>query len=102
MDFTRFKFALPATLAVSTFVSVSACKDEHVYCVDIERQKKCESEPSCQWQNGQCDSVCFTLDNESDCEAIEGCFWEASGGSGSETGDSETGGPAGSCHEPFT
>jgi hypothetical protein len=101
MDFTRFKFALPATLVVSTFVSASACRDEHVYCVDIEKQKKCESEPSCRWiaEDGICENICYTLESQSDCEAVEGCFWEGSGGS--ETG--ETGGePAGTCHEPFT
>lgn len=101
MDFTRFKFALPATLVVSTFVSASACRDEHVYCGDIERQKKCDAEPSCEWVDGECESICGTLENQGDCEAIEGCFWE-SGGSGGGTGEGETGEAAGSCHAPFT
>ena len=102
MDFTRFKLALPATLAVSTFVSASACRDDHVYCVDLEKQKKCEAQSHCEWdaQDGQCESVCYSAENQGDCEALDGCFWEQYGSS--ESGEGETGEPAGSCHEPFT
>jgi hypothetical protein len=97
MDSRVFKFALPATLVVSTFVSASACRDEHVYCGDIERKKKCESESICQWSedNDACISACYDIDNQADCDAI-GCFWE------SEEGSGETGGVIGNCNEPFT
>lgn len=105
MDFTRFKFALPATLAVSTIVSANACRDEYEHCVDIQKEKRCEAQPSCEWDadDGLCDSICYSFENQGDCEAIEGCFWEDYGGSGpGDTGEGETGEPAGSCHEPFT
>lgn len=104
MDFTRFKFALPTTLAVSTFVSASACRDEHTHCVDIEKQKKCEAQSNCEWdaEDGLCKSICGTLETQDDCEAIDGCFWEQYGGSETGTSEGETGEPAGSCHEPFT
>jgi hypothetical protein len=96
MNSRVFKFVLPATLVVSTFVSANACKDEHVYCDDIGRQKKCESESICQWNeaDGSCGSACYALDNQEDCDAI-GCLWESEGGS-------ETGGAVGFCSEPFT
>jgi hypothetical protein len=95
MNSRVFKFVLPATLVVSTFVSASACRDEHaIYCDDIGRQKKCESESVCLWNeaNGSCGSVCPTLDNQEDCDAV-GCLWESEG---------ETGGATGFCSEPFT
>jgi hypothetical protein len=95
MDSRVFKFALPATLVVSTFVSASACKDEHVVCEDIERKKKCESESICEWDEDACVSACYGIDNQEDCDAI-GCFWEA------EEVGSETGGVIGNCNEPFT
>ena len=104
MDSRIFKFALPATLAVSTFVSANACRNE-LHCVDIEKQKKCEAEESCRWNSeyGWCESLCGTLESQSECEAIENCFWEPGGGSGGESGESgETGEITGTCHEPFT
>jgi hypothetical protein len=101
MDWTRFKFALPTTLVVTTFVSAYACQNGQVYCVDIEKKSKCENEPSCLWdsQDGTCESVCYSFEDQSDCEAVEGCFWEEFGASETSGADS---GLSGSCHEPHT
>jgi hypothetical protein len=112
MDSMRFRFALPATLIVTTVLCASACKDQnstdgssdsgHVpdYCIDIEMQAVCESEPGCAWdqQNGYCLNVCYMITDQAECEAIEKCEWYAEGEeqSGTETGDSAY------CDEPFT
>lgn len=104
MDLRRFRFALPATLPVSSFISASACRDEHAHCVDIEKRNSCEAQSQCQSdaEEGICESICGTLAKRDECEAIDGCFWDRYGGSGGATDEGETGEPAGSCHEPFT
>jgi hypothetical protein len=120
MDSARFKFALPATLVVTTFLCASGCKEQSSdegsdnadnsdetygpipdYCIDIENMTVCESEPGCAWdpQNGYCQNVCFMIMDEAECVAIEKCEWYT--GSESETGGSETG-EGGYCDEPFT
>jgi hypothetical protein len=100
MNWTRFKFALPTTLVVSTFVSANACRNDNA-CVDIEKKSKCEDAPACEWnsQYGWCESICHTFENQGDCEEIEGCFWDEFGTSETSGADS---GSSGSCHEPHT
>lgn len=107
----RFKFALPATLAVTTFLS--ACKQTPSseetssadsaesgyipdYCIDIEDMAVCDSEPGCAWnqQDDYCENICYMIVDEAECTAIEKCTWYTDG-------ESETSG-AGYCGEPFT
>jgi hypothetical protein len=104
---TAKRLVLPAALAVTTYVSATSCKydpSKEEYCEDIVSRSDCESVEGCGWSEDydECVNTCFMIQTQAECEAIDRCFWEAEGGgSGSETGETETGG-GGSCHEPFS
>ncbi|HLT35660.1 MAG TPA: hypothetical protein VK034_05225 [Enhygromyxa sp.] len=101
MDFP-IKLVLPAALVVTTFASAGACQ-EHTprHCGDIVTKLKCNSEPGCEWnqQDHDCQSVCFQIEDQQQCEDIERCIWDPSGGT---SDGEETDGDPGICTEPFT
>lgn len=121
MDSSRFNFVLPVTLAVSTFLSASACKDTPSaeasddsaestpdYCVDIESMASCDAALGCGWdqQLDVCINTCFMIDDEEECRAIDRCQWnplstDGSGSGGTDGSGTEDDGP-GACEEPFT
>ncbi|PRQ09080.1 hypothetical protein [Enhygromyxa salina] len=92
------RLLLPATLAITTFISASSCKNFEEYCVDIETEAKCKD--GCGWNEatGTCHNTCHEIPDQADCEALERCEWSEGL---DETDTGETGGGE-SCHEPFT
>jgi hypothetical protein len=100
---TAKRLVLPAALFVTTFVSASSCTNLNKEdCADIEKQSDCDSQDGCGWNTefGWCSSTCHLEQTQAECEAIDRCVWFA-GGSGTDTGGTETGG-GGSCEPPFT
>ena len=102
------RLVLPATLAVSTFVSANACNgplSEPDYCVDIEAESKCNAAEGCQWSDEfeHCINICSEIETQEECEALSRCVWYPDGDPFGDSGGSDTGGandPA--CGEPFT
>jgi len=106
MDMKPLRLALPATLAVTTFVVAAACKqstddDGHgeesshqEYCEDIVGMSACDAEPGCGWlaEYDDCVNICYQIMDQQECTGIDRCEWETQA-------ETDTGG-GGYCHNP--
>lgn len=94
---TAKRLILPATLAITTFISANSCKHDEEYCADIEDMADCDAEDGCGWSVPlvECVNTCSEFQMQDECEAVERCEWSEDISEG-DTGATE------SCHEPFT
>ena len=100
------RLVLPATLAVSTFVSAQACNGPlggPDYCIDINSTDKCNKAEGCRWNEmfSECQNICYEIETQEECEALSRCAWYPDGAFDSEA-DTGTGGDPAECGEPFT